>query len=115
MFTRIISIGVLLAAFSLYNNAAFGQSTMPPLDQFDGLRSVRKIKENGKISTYYDYDLMDGSIWTTKSKLAKETGIRDKRPWNERGIKHRLAFYGGQLAVGGMQILTPVAVAAFRK
>lgn len=85
----------------------------PPLDQVDGLRSIRKIKDKdaGTVVTLYDYQLMDGSVFSTKDRWLDVR--RDLRPWNERSLKHKVAYNVWNFVV--VPSATPVIVGLFKR
>jgi len=110
-----VSGSTIIAIMSMWNNAVFGEPSKPDLAQIDGLRSERKIKINGQRHHFYDYALMDGSIWTTESPLVGDEKPRDLRPWEQRSLKNKIAFNVWNYGVRPLaQISVPVVVPLFR-
>lgn len=132
-----VSVGVLLAAFNLYNKVGAEETkqmdeqlkpiiqTMqdlaiskvrPPLEQIDGLRSVRHITISGQKHTYYDYALMNGEVWSTEDKLVGESEPRDLRPWEQRSLKNKVAFNVWNFGLRPVaEMVTPVVLAWLRR
>lgn len=127
--TRLITISAstIIAVMAMWNNAAFGedlqlrsgiasQPAKPSPDQIDGLRSVRKIKLAGQRHVYYDYLLMDGTVWSTESPLIGDEKPRDLRPWEQRSLKNKLAFNTWNFGLRPLaEMATPAVVALLRR
>lgn len=95
----------------------------PPLDQIDGLCSIRKFTESAlggsltKTITYYDYLLLDGTKFASETELRDKSGkkLRDLRPWSQRSTKNKwLSRTWNYGAVPAGQLATPFVVGFFR-